>query len=547
MLKSKTSKELKDIIQELERKIKVYEEQDTSLNVKDHKFKSFFENSPLGYQSLDENGNFIEINPTWLNILGYSRDEVIGKNFSEFLTHDWKNHFRENFPRFKAIGEIIGVEFEMLKKNGSTILVSFNGKIEKDPNGGFVRTHCVFQDITSRRNAELAEKRNERKSLLIKKNKSITQMAGAISHNFNNLLYVVMGNLEMVLEDLPSNSPFIEKITEAQNATRRAAKITNFLLTFLGQSSITKKPVELSALCVAQISTIKQNVKQGITIETEFPKTETVINADATAICQVLETIIENACESTVNSTNTIKITYDTAKVDALSKGRFFPIDFIPAAESYVRVSISDTGCGMDENTIDQIFDPFFTDKFTGRGLGLPAALGIIKAHSGCISVRSAPNNGSTFEFFLPITDKHVPIVIPSNTDDNKNFSSLSALVVDDNDSIRIVARKMLLRLGVTVIEASNGNEAVNTFRKNEKMINLVLCDLSMPGMDGWQTLKALKDIQPNIPVILFSGYSEKQIFHENHSEKPEVFLRKPFNLEELKNALSKALSKMSK
>ena len=202
-----------------------------ALRESENKFRALFEKAPLSYQSLDENGNFLNVNETWLNVLGYTRDEVIGRNFAEFLHPDWKNHFEENFPRFKAVGEVLGVEFEIRKKDGSFILVSFNGNIGKHPDQSFHQTHCIFQDITEK-------KQEEERLIHAKKMEFIRSISQRIAHDFNNLLMPITGMAELLMAELPEDSELYENAHEILSAGRKGSVLVKEIMSLGSQTDL---------------------------------------------------------------------------------------------------------------------------------------------------------------------------------------------------------------------------------------------------------------------------------------------------------------------
>jgi len=514
-----------------------------SLYESEKRFKLMFMNAPMPYQSLDENGNFLDVNQAYLDVLGYSHEELIGKNFGDILHPDWVDHFKENFPKFKAIGEIVGVEFEMVKKNGTRILVFFNGKIQRDADGIFQRTHCIFQDITEKKQAEAKQKELEAINLRLQKAESLGQMAGGIAHLFNNYLYAVSGNLELALDDLPEESLIREKLMEALKAARRCSDVSGSMLTYLGQSFAKTESFDIGEFCRKSLPDIQLSVHKNIVIETDLSNTELTVIANPNQMQQVLNHLITNACESIGENKGGISLSLTTRTIPAsdISKLHIFPVDCKPSADTYACVEVTDTGCGIPTEDIHKLFDPFFTTKFTGRGLGLPVVLGIVKSWGGMIGVTSEVGHGSSFMVFLPLSvDASISQIKKSvQSPQAKPFSTV--LLVDDHPAVLRMTTVMLKKMGFEVISASDGVEAVELFKQHKESIGCLITDLSMPELDGWGTLAEIRKIKPDIPAILASGYDEAFAMSRIDSEKPQAFLHKPYLMSDLKSALGQA------
>jgi CheY-like chemotaxis protein len=220
-----------------------------------------------------------------------------------------------------------------------------------------------------------------------------------------------------------------------------------------------------------------------------------------------------------------------------------FPINWSPLNIPHACLEIMDTGCGIAEKDIENLFDPFFTTKFTGRGLGLSAAMGIIHAHRGGITVESRPDQGSIFRVFLPISANEIA-ALPEKTGkppENKAIG-ITILLVDDEEQVRNMVKMMIRRMGFAVLEARDGVEAVELFQQHRDVIRCVLSDLTMPRMDGWETLAALRKLSPDIPVILSSGYDEAQVMAGEQPERPNAFLGKPYRHKSLRDAINLVL-----
>lgn len=648
----------------LENRIRELEAERKSAN----RFRLLFMNAPMPYQSLDENGNFIEVNQTFLDVLGYTREELIGRNFGDLLHPDWVSHFKENFPRFKAIGEVLGVEFEMVKKDGSTILVSFNGKIQRDDRGHFQRTHCIFHDISEQKLAEkallasenkfrqlvetindvifevndqgdityvspagmkiwegdpcemigknfiklvhpddremltkrfselrqgikrsetyrfvnrsgrilwvvsnsspitengrfkgargvlsdvTAQKQAEEERLLLEKRlqqarkaESLELMAGAIAHHFNNQLQAVMGNLEMAMDDLPQGSDTLAPLTEALKAARKVAEVSSLMLTYRGQTLSKQAPIDLSEFCRQNLPLLQATALNGMALNGDFRPSGPVIRADAGQIRQILTFLVTNACEAVGEKKGSIGLTVKTVSHMNIPASRRFPIGWQPQECVHACLEVADTGCGIPDSDIEKVFDPFFTTKFTGRGLGLSAVLGIAGAHGGGITVESAPGRGSVFRIFFPVSPEEVSIPLEKAVNTPETETGGTVLVVEDEAQVRSMVKAMLTRFGFTVLDATDGIEAVEVFRRHRDEIRCVICDLTMPRMNGWETLAALRSVSPGIPVILSSGYDKEQVMAGNHAELPQAFLGKPYQLKELRSVIHQVLTR---
>ncbi|MBF0377868.1 MAG: PAS domain S-box protein [Desulfamplus sp.] len=522
------------------------------LKKSEERFRLMFMNAPIPYQSLDAQGNFLDVNKAYLDATGYTREEIIGRNFGDFLHPDWVDHFKENFPKFKAVGEILGVEFEVVKKDGSTILVRFNGKVQRDIKGDFQRTHCIFQDITEQKRAEAERAECEARNLHIKKTESLGRMAGAIAHHYNNMLAVVIGNLELAMDHIQNKINPTEEISEAINAARRAASIGGQILAYLGQRQtvVGNKIVDISEICRQCLPESKNTMPPNITIEATFPSCELLVNINSEQIKQVVNSIIANSVEAIGDDVGVVLFNISPLSSSAIPTIHRFPIEWQPAPEAfYACLEIRDNGCGIAQNEIEKIFDPFYSTRFIGRGLGLSVALGTIKAHNGCITVKSTPVRGTVFRLFLPLSSKPAPLLnsVASTKDESEKSKSIAfdgwtVLVVEDEPMVRKITLQMLKNLGIKAIEAKDGLEAIEIFGQYKDEIYCVISDLSMPRMDGWETIEALRRIKPDVKVILASGYDHSHVMEGSHSELPQAFLTKPYSITTLKSALTRTM-----
>lgn len=398
------------------------------------------------------------------------------------------------------------------------------------------------QQIILRERAEEERRRSEQRLQQVRKAESLGRMAGAIAHHFNNLLGVVLGNLELAAMDLPQGSRSGEEIAEAMTASRRAADISRAMLAYLGQGTGATAFVELSEICQDALPQLSSSLPKNIRLRTELPDKGPTIPADAIQIRQVLTNLVANAGEAIGNGEGEITIAAcEMAAVDIRSS-RFYPPEWEPKDKRYACLSVSDTGMGMDSITMEKIFDPFFSTRFTGRGMGLPVVLGVVKVHEGAIAVESSPGRGSVFRVFLPLPAENTLQRETEPIDAVRSENRGLVLLVDDEPMLRDTVGIMLEHLHYEVVTASDGIEALEVFREHRDRVECVLLDLSMPRMNGWETLAALRAIQPGLPVILASGYNEGTVLQDDRPERPQAILSKPYPMKELEAALCAAM-----
>jgi CheY-like chemotaxis protein len=289
-------------------------------------------------------------------------------------------------------------------------------------------------------------------------------------------------------------------------------------------------------------ATIPKNVVLGITLPSPGP----TITANSNQVQMILTNLINNSREAVGDNQGTIQLTVKTVSPSDIPISFRFPITWQPEDPSYACLEVGDTGCGIVTNDIEDLFDPFFSRKFTGRGLGLPVVLGLVQAHSGAITVESAPGQGSVFRVFFPISAVEVPFKPGKAANIGKIEWFGTVLLVDDDEMVLNITRSILTILGFEVLSARDGIEAVEIFQQHKNVIRFVLTDFAMPRMNGLETLTALRKITPGIPVILASGYSEDEVIDDTLPERPQAFLEKPYDLQTLEDAIYRTMANKS-
>lgn len=396
--------------------------------------------------------------------------------------------------------------------------------------------------LRERRNADEERLRLERKLQQIQKAESLGRMAGAIAHHYNNLLGAVMGNLELALDELPVATKARVFIAEALDASRRAAEISKQMLSYLGKTFGKREPIDLIKFCTEAMPLWQATLPKTVSFKAEFAISKATIHADAVQLRQALTNLVINAGEAIGDRQGDVTVSVRSASAEELRTFRLFPPDWAPKEKKVACISVSDTGIGMEPAIFDKLFDPFFSTKFTGRGLGLAVVLGLVGAHGGAVSVESGPDKGSLFRVLLPVLEQDMQPspktdAIVSAPDDDQ----LLILLVDDEPQMLKMTTAMLNHLGHAVVEASNGPDALEVFRRYSDRIGCVLLDFTMPGMTGWEALAALRALRTDLPVILVSGYDQHCLLEAEHSNQPHEFLHKPFRVAELREAIERA------
>ncbi|MFH0782854.1 MAG: response regulator [Pseudomonadota bacterium] len=511
------------------------------LKESESRFRSMFENSPVAYLALDEHNSCLDLNAEFRKLLGYNRDELIGRNFLEFCPSDKWHMYLQEFAKLKDSGRL-EAELEVVCKDNTLLTVVLQGRIQPGIDGKTLKTHCILHNISERKRIEEERRQFKYRIQQAQKAESLGRMAGAVAHHFNNMLNVVMGNLELFMMDLPRQSHSTAYITEAMKASRKAAEMSRLMLTYLGQTIAKKERLDFAKVVEETQSLLSASIPGNVHVRTECSTLGVMIDADRVHIQQILNNLFSNAVEAIGEREGDITITVETGDIERIKKLQIFPMDWQPKEKNYICLSVADTGPGLDAATIEKIFDPFYTTKFTGRGMGLSVVLGLTQTYEGVVTVENTDRAGAVFRVYFPVVagdefpcrqEAHVPMQIKG---------SGLVLVVDDEPLVRDLARTMLERqLGYTVIVADDGRKAIGMFQAQKDDFRFVLLDLSMPGMNGWQTLTAIRKIQPGIPVILASGFDEALVMRGKHPELPQAFLQKPYQLSELKAAISRA------
>ena len=391
----------------------------------------------------------------------------------------------------------------------------------------------VFQDVTDRMEAEEALRRGQ-------KMESLGILAGGVAHDFNNLLVAMLGHTSLAMKRMEPDHPAYGNVVRAEQAAERASEITRQLLAYSGRGEFDVKPLNISALVQDNVPLLSVLVPKNVGIIQEHSSETMFIDADAGQIQQVIMNLFINAVEAIGSKPGTIVCkTWVEDSLD-IGDGDWLTIDSAKVPGRFVILEIKDDGCGIAKDALSKIFDPFFSTKFTGRGLGLPAVLGVVKGHHGGLRVESEPGSGTTFHLAFPASASRDHRENGSQSAQQLKFSETAILVIDDEPSVREVVADILKEHHLKSFIAADGESGIELYLKHRSEIGLVVLDLSMPGLGGVQTCRLLKEINPNARIILSSGYAEDDASKQFSTLDIVGFIQKPYRWDELVNTLMK-------
>lgn len=435
-----------------------------------------------------------------------------------------------------------GVQTPRRGNEGAVLLLRLIPKQQSDVRFAALneRIQQLDREIRRRREAEAERQRLEAQLLQAQKLESLGVLAGGIAHDFNNILTSILGYCDLALMDAAPNSESARMIREAANGARQAAELTRQMLAFSGRGQLTSGPVVLSELVDSIARLLDVSISKKCVLRMNLMPAQPPCLGDSAQLRQVVMNLILNACEAIGEWSGTISVTTGAVWCERDYLAESF-VDEGLAEGLYVSLEVSDTGIGMSPETRARIFDPFFSTKFTGRGLGLSAVLGIVRGHGGAIRVYSEPGKGSTFKLLFPAIP--FPADAPRPPDRARvDVRGALALVVDDEESVRAVSAAMLRQLGFEVITAPDGRDGLARYVEHQTRDPLVLMDLTMPHLDGRATARAIHRRFPAARILLMSGYSESSALDGLLDSGVRGFLQKPFQFEELVAVVAKAL-----
>ncbi|MCD6152672.1 MAG: PAS domain S-box protein [Syntrophobacterales bacterium] len=509
-----------------------------ALHKSEEKYRNILESIEEGYAELDLAGNFTFINPVVSKLFGYSRDELSGMNNREYTTPETARGMYEVFSKIYRTGNPVKVvNYEIIAKDGSKKIIEMSASLMRDSEGKPTGFRCLGRDYTERKKKEEEMQKLEAKLHQSQKMESIGTLAGGIAHDFNNLLMGIQGNASLALLNMEPTNPYYKNLKIIEQLVQSGAELTRQLLGFARGGKYEIRPTDLNEL-VRENSSMFGRTKKEINIHTKYEKDIWTVEVDRGQINQVLLNLYVNAWQAMPGGGEL----YIKTENVTLDRNYVKPYNVEPG--NYVKISVTDTGVGMDAETEKRIFDPFFTTRemSRGTGLGLASAYGITKNHGGIINVYSEKGRGTTFNIYLPASEAEVVDQMTAAGDEQLLMGNETILLVDDEDMIIDVGEAALLTLGYDVLLARSGKEAVEIYRENHDDIDLVILDMIMPEMSGSKTYDKLKEIDSGVKVLLSSGYSLNGQARDILSHGCNGFIQKPLNIQNLSRKIREVL-----
>ncbi|MFC1828969.1 PAS domain S-box protein, partial [Thermodesulfobacteriota bacterium] len=511
---------------------------ETTLQESEEKYRNILESIEEGYFEVDLAGNFTLVNDALCKYLGYPREELLGMNNRDITSPETAKNIYRIFNQVYETGTPAKIsEFEFFAKNGENRFYELSASLIRNRGGNPSGFRGLARDTTERQAAEVEKKKLEIQLQQAQKMEAVGTLAGGVAHDFNNLLMGIQGRVSLMSTDVETSHPHAEHLKGIEDYVNSAADLTRQLLGFARGGKYEINVVDLNNLIQNQNRLFARTSKE-IDIREKFEKNLWTTAVDQGQIEQMLLNMYLNAWQAMPGG-GEMYIRTENVIID---ESYVQPYEIKPG--NYVKISITDTGIGMDAATQQRIFEPFFTTKDMGRGtgLGLASAYGIIKNHDGFVNVYSEKGEGTTFTIYLPATDK---APLKEKHPPRKTLEgSETVLLVDDEDIIIEVGRAIIESLGYTVLIAAGGEEAVDIYRKSADKIDIVVLDMIMPGMGGGEVYDRLKEINPNIKVLLSSGYSINGQATKILERGCDGFIQKPFNIMDLSIRIREILDK---
>ncbi|MHC4563571.1 MAG: hybrid sensor histidine kinase/response regulator [Planctomycetota bacterium] len=498
-----------------------------------------------GLITTDANGRISYMNPVACELTAWSLDDAKGQPLAVVFrivnegTGQPADNSVANVLATKQITSV-GDSTVLLARDGGARSVADSAAPITDDEGQLLGAVMVFRDVTDRRKLETERNRLAERIQHAQKLESLGVLAGSIAHDFNNLLMAMLGNADLALLELSPVSPARQDLEDIKAACGSAAELCKQMLAYAGKGRFVVAPINLSELIEEMAHMLDVSISKKAALRFNLHEPLPAIDADAGQIRQIIMNLVTNASEAIGDKSGVISISTGAVDCDRDYLATTHLADDLTEG-MYVTVEIADTGCGMDAETRAKLFDPFFTTKFTGRGLGMAAVLGIVRGHRGAIKIYSESTKGTTIRLLFPAVEADTSLPADGAAEEDVFVGEGTVLLVDDEEAVRATAKKMLERLGFSVLSAQDGQRAVDIFRKHADEIICVVLDLTMPVMDGEETFRELRLVRQDVRVIMSSGYNQQEVAQRFLGTGLSGFIQKPYTVAALADVLRAA------
>ena len=512
---------------------------DKALQASEEKYRAIVEGLEEGYFEIDLDQNLTFFNDPLCKILGYSRNELSGGNARSFTSPATMRKMDQIYSRLQKTGEPIRVtDYDAISKTGASIALELTASLLRNSSGAPIGFRGVLRDVSERKEAEAKNRKLEIQVRQAQKMESIGTLAGGIAHDFNNILMGIQGNASLMGLKTEPGHPNYEKIKNIEMYVQSGTELTRQLLGFARRGKYHAIATDVNDV-INKSATMFGRTKKEIQIKMDLATDIWTVEVDRGQIDQALLNLYVNAWQAMPHGGDLYLKTENVVLDAEFVNSKPYKVD----PGDYIKITVTDTGIGIDRETRERIFEPFFTTKEMGRGtgLGLASVYGVIKNHGGYINVYSEIDQGTTFTIYLPASRKKIEKQI-EKTVATLALGTGTILLIDDEEMIIKVGKELLQELGYDVLSARSGQEAMELYEKNADKIDLVIMDMIMPGMGGGETFDRLKKINPDIKVLLSSGYSINGQASKILERGCDGFIQKPFNLIQLSDKISQII-----
>ncbi len=497
------------------------------LEESEERLQGILDNAPMTIYMKDSGGRYLLVNRQFEKLVGRERHQMREATDSEIFTPPQVAELRAKDALVLDSGDIFRCEEVFPTADGPRTFLSVRFPLHH-ADGSVYAVCAISADVSEQKRAEQERQQLEAQMQQTQKLESLGVLAGGIAHDFNNLLMGILGNTGMVRQDLMPGSEAEERLRDIENAGRRAAELCKQMLAYSGKGKFVVQPLDLSWLVEEMAHLLEVSISKKARLERDLAAGLPAFEADSTQIRQVVMNLITNASEALGEDNGTITLRTGVMKCDEAYLRQTYLAEDLDAG-AYVFLEISDTGGGMDPVTRERIFDPFFSTKFVGRGLGLAATLGIVRGHQGALEVDSTPGEGTVFRVLFPASEgvaaasENRPASVASANGDG------AILGVDDEQMVLTIARRVLERAGYRVLTAEDGQEGLEVFERHAPEISLVLLDLTMPQLSGGEAVREMRRVKRDVRILLSSGYNEPEATGEIAGPHLAGFIQKPY------------------